>query len=183
MPALTLYAIGPRLHRYAVDPETGELTHAESVKLPGNGQYAVFHPGGNCLYVAVGKPPQPLSLLAFAIDLATGALRPHGDPVSLSARAIHLDIDPAGLHLFVSLLDPGTVRVVWLDADGRIGAPVGQSEEKRLGVFLHQARVLPFGEAVLACTRGNDAANGKPEEKGALSFLAFRDGALRLAQQ
>ena len=75
MPVLTLYAIGPRLHRYAFDPETGKLAHAESVMLPGNGQYAVFHPAGNYLYAATGKPPQPLFMLAFAIDGASGALR------------------------------------------------------------------------------------------------------------
>ncbi len=177
------YAIGPELLRYAADPATATLTPSQSVPLPGNGQYAVPHPAGNRLYVAAGKPPQPTSVLAFAIDPVSGALRPHGDAVPLPARAIHLEIDPAGRHLFVSLLDPGTIMVLRLRDDGTIAAPVPQAAEPRPGVFLHQARVTPTGTSLIACARGNDPTPSTKEDLGAIARFAIADGVLSEAQR
>ncbi len=182
MPALAFYAIGPELLCYAVDPGTGVLVLSQTVPLPGNGQYAAMHPAGNCLYVATGKKPQPLHVLAFAIDPVSGALRPYGSIVPLPARAIHLDIDPAGRRLFVSLLDQGTILVLLLNDDGTIGAPVTQPVVPKPGVFLHQARVTRSGKALLACARGNDAAEGAPEDRGALTRFTIANGVLSREQ-
>ena len=91
-----LYAVGPELLRYAVDPGTATLALSQSVSLPGNGQYAALHPAGNSLYVATGKEPQPLHVLAFAIDPVSGALRPMALPSrSPGGRSIWRSIPPA----------------------------------------------------------------------------------------
>ncbi len=86
-------------------------------------------------------------------------------PSRFPARAIHLEIDPAGRHLFVSLLDPGTVMVLRLEDDGTIGAPVSQPVPPQAGVFLHQARVTRTGRSLLVCARGNDATESAPEDR------------------
>jgi 6-phosphogluconolactonase (cycloisomerase 2 family) len=177
-----LYAIGPDLLRYAADPVAATLALSQSVSLPGNGQYAVLHPVGNSLYVATGKKPQPLHVLAFAIDPVSGALRRYGPAVPLPGRAIHLEIDPAGRHLFVSLLDPGTVMVLRLEEDGTIGGPVSQPVPPQAGVFLHQARVTRTGRSLLVCARGNDATEHAPEDPGAIARFTIAEGVLSQAQ-
>lgn len=180
MPTLVLYAIGADLTRFSLDPATGALTQIDAVPLGGLGQYGVFHPNGKHLYLATGRAGEPNAIRAFAIDAASGALAPAGDPMPILARALHIEIDPAGTHLFVSLLDPGTVLVYRLNADGTIGAEVDHAPRPEPGIFVHQARVTPDGGTLLVCTRGNDAAPGRAEDRGGIAIYRIADGHLTL---
>ena len=46
------------------------------------------------------------------------------------------------------------------------------------GIFAHQVRATPDNRQVILVTRGHDAADGKPEEPGALKVFDFKDGVL-----
>jgi len=46
------------------------------------------------------------------------------------------------------------------------------------GIFAHQVRVTDNNRLAILVTRGNDPANGKPEDPGALKVFNFEDGRL-----
>ena len=84
-----LYAsAGSRLIHFEVDAEHATLTERATLTLPADVQYAWPHVSGRWLYVACsdGNPDASGSrhfVCALAIDAATGALRMHGEAVSL----------------------------------------------------------------------------------------------------
>src|SRR5450432_845050 len=97
--------VGPQLTHYEVDFAAATLTGRSSVKLPGGIQYAWPHPSRRYLYVAsssggVGIAPVPgfapdqHHLTAFRVA-PTGELSPHGDPLRLRQRPVHLSVDNA----------------------------------------------------------------------------------------
>jgi 6-phosphogluconolactonase len=61
------------------------------------------------------------SVSAFAIDPATGKLRPLNQKPSMGAGPCHLVLDRAGRHVLVANYSGGTVAVLPVDADGRLG--------------------------------------------------------------
>jgi hypothetical protein len=101
MSRVALYAaVGPELMHYEVDVAAGTLTRRGDVQLPANVQYPWPHVSGHLLYAGCsnaaagrGIVGSDHSLIALAIDPASGALSPCGDPVALPTRPIHLTTD------------------------------------------------------------------------------------------
>src|SRR5271169_5958327 len=93
-----LYAnVGADLTRYDIDVAGAELTKRETVALPAAVQYAWPHTSRRYLYIAssssasgYGKAGTDHHVSAFKIDPATGALSPHGAPIKLPTRPIHI---------------------------------------------------------------------------------------------
>src|SRR4051812_33150268 len=89
-----LYAnVGPELTRYDIDVANAELIKREAVTLPAGVQYAWSHKSRRYLYVATsssasgyGKAGTDHHVSAFKVDPATGALTPHGKPITLPVR-------------------------------------------------------------------------------------------------
>jgi hypothetical protein len=103
---LALYAsVGRDLTHYDVDVAAATLVKRGSATLPGGVQYAWPHASRRYLYVASsnGGPNAPGDThhgSAFRIEPASGALRPHGEPIVLRSRPIHLTTEsPRGLAL------------------------------------------------------------------------------------
>ena len=115
---------------------------------------------------------------ALAIDPATGALRPHGDPAALPSRPIHTSVDASGRYLLAAYNTPSGVTVHRLKADGTIGAPVAQPGNLDTGIYAHQIRLTPDNRTAILVTRGNNAGDGKPEDPGAIKTFRFNDGVL-----
>src|SRR5215468_3011126 len=123
--------IGNKLTRYAVDVGKAELAGQETVTLPANIQYAWQHPSKRFFYVvSSGGGPGVLSdtnfASAFRVDLASGALAPHGEPVALPSRPIHTSVDIAGEYLLTAYNDPSSLTVHRIKADGSLGERVSQ---------------------------------------------------------
>jgi len=178
---VALYAsVGPALTLYQVDVESATLTKSSSVTLPDNVQYAWPHPSGRYLYVAWsnGSGLDHHGVSAFRIDPGSGALHPHGNAVSLPARAVHITVDIPGTHLLVAFNDPSGLSVYGLGKDGTILAQVKQPASLDFGIYAHQVRVDPSDKTVILVTRGNGPAGGKPEDPGALKVFGYKDGIL-----
>ena len=77
------------------------------------------------------------SLIALAIDPASGALSPRGDPVALPTRPIHLTTDIPSEHVLVALTNPSRVRVYRTNPDGSLGGQVHQADEIAAGSYVH----------------------------------------------
>jgi 6-phosphogluconolactonase len=178
---VALYAsVGPELVHYQVDVDGASLIKKESVTVPESVQYAWPHPSRRYIYVAWsnGSGADHHGVSAFRIDPKSGALHPHGNPVALAARPVHVTTDIPGTHLLVAFNDPSGLSVYDLAPDGAILSPVKQPEPLDFGIYGHQVRVDPSDKMVILVTRGNGPARGKPEDPGALKVLSYKNGLL-----
>jgi 6-phosphogluconolactonase len=184
-PGLTaLYrSVGEELYHFDVDVEAASLTRRGTVKVPAGVQYVWPHPSRQYLYVASsnrgsGATGDTHHLTAFRVDPATGALQAHGEPEPLPSRPIHMSLDRTGNYALTAYNLPSTVTVHRINRDGTIGALLKQPAPLDTGIFAHQILATPDNRAVILVTRGNDPADGKPEDPGALKVFRFDDGVL-----
>jgi 6-phosphogluconolactonase len=183
---VSLYAsVGPELTQYDMDVDAAALTRRGTVRLPAFVQYVWPHASRRHLYVAtsdsasgMGKTGNTHHVTAFGIDPDTGALSPHGEPIRLPARPIHMATDIPSNHILVAFSNPSAIRVYRINTDATPGEEVAQPGPIDPGIFAHQVRATPDNRQVILVTRGHDAAGGNPEEPGALKVFDFRDGVL-----
>jgi 6-phosphogluconolactonase len=183
---VALYAsVGPELTQYDVDVEAAALVRRGAVNLPANVHYAWPHASGRYLYVAssdsapgAGSAGDKHHVTAFRIDPATGGLTPHGEPIPLPTRPIHMTTDIPSDHLLVAFSNPSALRVYRVNPDATPDDEVRQPELIDAGIYGHQVRVSPDNRLAILVTRGHDAAAGKPEEPGALKIFQYKDGLL-----
>ena len=183
---VALYAsVGPELTQYDMDVDAATLTRRCSVRVPANVQYVWPHASRRFLYVAssdsasgMGAAGTTHHVTAFAIDAGTRALTPHGAPIRLPARPIHMATDIPSQYILVAFSNPSTLRVYRINGDATPGEEVASPGPIDPGIFAHQVRATPDNRQVILVTRGHDAAGGKPEEPGALKVFDFCDGVL-----
>ena len=187
MSRVALYAaVGPELTHYEVDVAAGTLTRRATVVLPANVHYAWPHASGRFLYVASSDSASGVGgvvgtkhhVTAWRIDPASGALSPHGEPIALPTRPIHMTLDIPSEHILVAFSNPSGLQAYRINPDKSPGAQVAQPEPIDPGIYGHQVRVSLDNRKVILVTRGHDAAGGKPEEPGALKVFDYADGAL-----
>lgn len=183
---MSLYAsVGAELTQYDMDTDAATLTRRGTVSLPANVQYVWPHASRRHLYVAtsdsasgMGQSGSTHHVTAFRIDRVSGALSPHGAPIRLPTRPIHMATDIPSEYILVAFSNPAAIRVYRINADATPGAEVAQPGSIDPGIFAHQVRATPDNRQVILVTRGHDAADGKPEQPGALQVFDFRDGVL-----
>ena len=157
MPEQTmLYAsVGPQLTHYDLDVVNATLTRRAAATLPANVHYAWPHASGELLYVASSNSASGVGgvvgdkhhVSAFRIDPATGALAPHGAPIPLPTRPIHMTSDIPSRNLLVAFSNPSGLRVYRINPEGTPGAEVAQREAIDPGIYGHQVRVSPRRQA------------------------------------
>jgi 6-phosphogluconolactonase (cycloisomerase 2 family) len=184
---IALYAaIGPRLTYYAVDVEAAALSRRDTVTLPANIHYCWPHASGRHLYAASSDSASGTGgvvgtkhhVTAWRIDPASGALSPHGDPIALPTRPIHMTLDIPSEHILVAFSNPSGLQIYRINPDMSPGPQATQSEPIDPGIYGHQVRVTLDNRKVILVTRGHDAAGGKPEEPGALKVFDYAGGTL-----
>ena len=179
-------AIGPQLTPYTVDVEKAELSKLEPVSTAANIQYAWPHPSKKYLYVvsssggpAAGDVTGSVHVAnAFAIDPATGALKPHGETVKLASRPIHASVDMSGKYLLIAYNNPSGLSVHRIQPDGTLGDRVEQPNKLDNGIYAHQIRATPDNKFVMMNTRGNNAPSDNPVDPGSIKVFSFKDGIL-----
>jgi len=180
---MALYSgVGTDFTHYEVDIDGAALTKRASVKLPGGVQYAWPHPSKKFLYVTSSTGGPGMSgnshhVRVFRID-ASGALQPHGEPLTLAHRPIHNSVDRSGQYLLTAYNAPSGATVHRIKADGLIGEAVAQPDKLDFGIYGHQILATPGNQSVLLVARGNNPAGGKPEDPGSLKVFGFKDGVL-----
>lgn len=184
---VALYAaVGPELTHYEVDVDDASLVRRGAIALPANIHYCWPHASRPILYVAssdsasgvgghVGRNHQ---VTALAIDPATGALSPHGAPIPLPTRPIHMTTDIPSEYILVAFSNPSGLCVYRVDPDGTPGPQVEQEDTVYPGIYAHQVRVRLDNRKVILVARGHDAAGGSPEKPGALLVFDYRNGQL-----
>src|ERR1700736_5348013 len=183
---VALYAnVGADLTHYDVDVAGAELIKQATVALPAGVQYAWPHVSRRYLYVATSSSAPGYGgggtehhVTAFAIDPSTGALTPHGAPIRLPARPIHISTDIPSAYILVAFNNPSAVRVYRINPDFTPGEEVKQPGPIDTGIFAHQVRVTPNNRLAILVTRGNEGTSTKPEDPGALKVFDYKDGVL-----
>jgi 6-phosphogluconolactonase len=176
-------AVGSDLALYGMNGDDATLEKRSTVTLPGNVQYAWPHPSRQFFYVvSSGGGPGVASdknfANAFRIDPTTGALTPHGQPVSLPSRPIHTSVDIAGAYLLTAYNEPSSLTVHRINRDGTLGERVNQPNTLDTGKYAHQIRATPDNQNVILITRGNNAPGDNPVNPGSIKTFAFKDGVL-----
>src|SRR5215468_4816240 len=131
---VALYAnVGADLTHYDVDVAGAELIRRETVTLPASVQYAWPHASRRVLYVAssssapgYGTAGTEHHVTAFGIDPESGTLAPHGPPIRLPTRPIHLTTDIPSQFILVAFNNPSAVRVYRVNQDFTPGEEVTQ---------------------------------------------------------
>src|SRR5690242_13955411 len=172
-PKAALYAnVGPELTHYDVELDNAALIARKTVTLPAGVQYAWPHASRRYLYVAssssapgYGAAGTEHHVTAFSIDPASGALTPHGAPIRLPARPIHISTDIPSEYILVAFNNPSAVRVYRVNKDFTPGEEVTQPGPIDAGIYAHQARVTPDNRLAILVTRGNEGTPTKPDRK------------------
>jgi 6-phosphogluconolactonase len=183
---IALYAnVGPDLTHYDVDVAGAALIKHSTVTLPAGVQYAWPHVSRRYLYVATsssasgyGKAGTEHHVTAFRIDPASGALTPHGEPIRLPTRPIHMTTDIPSENILVAFNNPSALHVYRINKDYTPGVEVEQPGTVDAGIFAHQVRVAPDNRLVILVTRGNEGTATKAEDPGALKVFDYRNGVL-----
>ncbi|MBL8215578.1 MAG: beta-propeller fold lactonase family protein [Bryobacterales bacterium] len=173
-------ALGPELSTYKLDVNAATLEKISAVTLPENVQEAWPHPTRRYLYVAWSNNTKGghHGLTAFEVDAKTGALKQHGQPVTLPARTVYLTLDIPGKHVICASNDPSGATVHRINADGTLGSQVAQPSNLDFGVYAHQVRVDPTNRMVIIVARGNGPTAKTKEDPGALKVYGYNDGVL-----
>jgi len=182
---LALYAnVGADLTHYDVDMAGAELIKRATVTLPASVQYAWPHESRRYLYVASSSSAPGYAaggtehhVTAFAIDPASGALTPHGAPITLPTRPIHISTDIPSENILVAFNNPSAVRIYRVNKDFTPGEEVKQPEIDA-GIYAHQVRVTPDNRLAILVTRGNEGTPAKAEDPGALKVFDYKNGVL-----
>jgi 6-phosphogluconolactonase len=178
--------VGPELTLYGVDADEAALVKRDTVSTPANIQYAWPHPSKQYLYVvssnggpgSAGVAGDKHFANAFKIDPATGALTPHGAPLTLHSRPIHTSVDMSGEYLLIAYNDPSGLTVHRINKDGTLGERVDQPNPLDTGKFAHQIRAMPDNQQVIMVTRGNNAPTDNPVNPGSIKTFSFKNGVL-----
>ena len=181
-----LYAgVGEVLTQYDVDVDGLTLTARGTVTLPANVQYAWPHESHRYLYVATSSSASGTGpagtvhhVSAFRIDPASGGLTPHGTPIALPTRPIHMTTDLPSAHVLVAFNNPSALRIYRINSDATLGGEVKQSGTLDFGTYGHQVRVAPNGRLAILVARGNNPTSSTPEDPGSLKIFNYRDGVL-----
>jgi 6-phosphogluconolactonase (cycloisomerase 2 family) len=129
---------GQGIHILEMNPSTGTLAPRTVVKSEANPTWLVFNGDGTRLYSAneVSSPETGAgSVSAYAVDRPTAQLTLINSVSSEGAGPAHVSIHPAGKHALVANYGGGSVAVLPIGADGRLGSA---SDVKR-----HQGVVGP----------------------------------------
>jgi len=107
-----------------MDPATGALAQRDVLKTAANPSYLALDPTRTHLYAAneVAAPETGAGTVsAYSIDRATGGLTLLNTVSSEGAGPAHMSIHPAGKHALVANYGGGTVAVLPIQPDGRLG--------------------------------------------------------------
>lgn len=109
------------IYAWRFDDSTGALTALGLAAESSQPSFLARHPNGRFLYSVNESGGREGKVSAFAIDRATGRLTLVNAVSSRGAGPCHLTIDRAGRNVLVANYGSGSVAVLPVSADGRLG--------------------------------------------------------------
>ena len=118
---------GEGICRFDMETNSGELSHCQLVAKTPSPSWISIHPSRKYLYAVneiANYKGSNGSVSAFAIDQASGDLSPLNIVSSEGAGPAHMSIDASGRFAFVANYGGGSIAVLPILDDGRLGAAV-----------------------------------------------------------
>ncbi len=157
------------IYIYHLDPATGELTYAATVNGDGtvNPSFLTLAPDKSCLYavneITGGKGPHG-TVSAFAIDPVTRQLSYLNQQSTHGLAPCYASIEPQGRYCLVANYETGSVCVLPIREDGRLGEATdtvqfsgsGPHPERQSGPHAHMILPSPDRSFILAIDLGTD---------------------------
>ncbi len=143
------------IHLCRLDRQSGELTRLGGVSGVKNPSFQALHPNGRFLYT-VGESEDfhgghSGSVGAFAIDSATGNLTYLNQESAMGTGPCHLIVDRAGKHVLAANYGGGSVVVLPIESDGRVGVACAFNQHE--GSSVHPRQTSPHAH----CINNDDA--------------------------
>ena len=157
------------IYIYHLDPTSGELTYAATVKGDGtvNPSFLTLSPDNSCLYavneITGGKGPHG-TVSAFAIDPVTSHLSYLNQQSTHGLAPCYASIEPEGRYCLVANYETGSVCVLPIREDGRMGEATdtvqfsgsGPHPERQTSPHAHMILPSPNRSLILAVDLGTD---------------------------
>lgn len=154
------------IYKYRFRPEKGQVTPAGLAAVTGNPSFLVVHPNHQVLFAVNenGSATVMGSVSAFSIDAKTGKLTPLNWVSSKGGAPCFLALDGTAKWLAVTNYASGSVAVLPVGADGKLGeasAFVQQqgssvNRQRQSGPHAHAALFSPDNRFLLAADLGAD---------------------------
>lgn len=166
------------IYRVGLNSKTGELSPAHLVAETTAPSYLVLHPNKRFIY-AVNEDSRG-EAAAFAIE--KDGLRMLNTVQFDGQGPCHISTDREGKWLYVSAYGGGTLTLLPIESDGRIGAAVdvfrnqGSGPNKSRQKASHMHFAAQVGGHVYACDLGTDEVLMFREENGKLALQSPRSG-------
>ena len=151
------------IYRSTLDLETGRLSPPVLAAETTNPSFLAIHPNRKFLY-AVGEAGKGGGVKAYAIDSETGTLNLLNQQSSGGAGPCHVNVDHAGKNVLVANYGSGSISVIPIRQDGKLGKPTGfvQHEgssvnpRRQKGPHAHSINVSPDNRFAFVADLGID---------------------------
>lgn len=156
------------IYVYRLDTETGELSHVQTAGGVHNPSFVTLSPDGRYAYAVNEQSGDKEGMVsAFRFNQSTGALEFLNQQPSGGGDPCYLTVDQQGKHVFVGNYTGGSLSVLPILGDGRLGDPVqtiehvGSSvnENRQEKAHVHSTVLTPDEEYLFVGDLGTDKIN------------------------
>jgi 6-phosphogluconolactonase len=155
---------GPAINAFRFHTANGRLTRIGSAAETPAPSFLVVHPNGHFLYAVNEEGKNDDTVSAFAIDSKNGKLRPLNSVSARGSSPCHISLDRTGRFLAVANYGSGSVAILPLMSDGRLGSAVGFDQhhgssvnrDRQEGPHAHSVTFSPDNRFLLSADLGLD---------------------------
>ena len=143
---------GQGIYLFELNPETGALSQREVFSADSNPAWLAFDPSRTHLYAAnettTFEGAHSGSVSAFSIDRSNGHLTLLNTVSSGGAGPAHLSVHPSGKYVLVANYAGGTVAVLPIGSNGKLGAATDIKHDQGTVGSIHAASAPPGSFAI-----------------------------------
>ncbi|MFO1477053.1 MAG: lactonase family protein [Verrucomicrobiota bacterium] len=141
------------IYQATLDPGAGSFGPTNLAVTATDPSFLAFHPNHKYVY-AVSESGGTVA--AYSIDPVTKKLTFLNQLSSNGGAPCHLAVDNAGKSVFVSNYNGGSLTVLSIGSDGRLGAQTAHDQHTGTGPLVHCAALDASNQFVLVCDKGLD---------------------------
>ena len=156
------------IYVFEFDRKAGTMTTVQSISNAKSPSFLAMHPSGKYIYsvneAAEAGPSSDGAVSAYVIDGTTGKLNFLNSQSSMGRGPCHISIDQTGKTAFISNYGGGSLTVMPINGDGKLGETSrtlqnsgnGPNAKRQEGPHVHSATVAPDNRFVYVADLGTD---------------------------